>query len=211
MTYGEQFEIEEINAKKDRWRLTLLEGRLRLEREDESEVHEVERSQYGRGLDLRKMLGSKQALVVRIPKAKAFRLEPVTYDAIERWLPPFTRADVATILRTRLRWTLPIAILFIIGSLPLPGDPAQGIDPIPFDVVGCILGVGLLLLGVLARVAPHRNLLLLDAIWFLMLAADTAWTVFAQGSSPLWLLFAGFLVWVAATPYSLYQRFAATE
>jgi hypothetical protein len=41
MTYGEQFEIEEINAKKDRWRLTLLEGRLRLEREDESEVHEI--------------------------------------------------------------------------------------------------------------------------------------------------------------------------
>jgi hypothetical protein len=211
MSHGEQFEIEEMNAKKDRWRLTLLEGRLRLEREDGSEVHEVERSQYGSGLDLRKMMGSTQALVVRIPKAKAFRLEDLTNDAIERWLRPFTRADVAKILKTRLRWTLPIAILYIIGSLPLPGDPAKGIDPIPFDLVGCILGLGLILLGILARVAPHRNLLLLDAIWFLLLAADTAWSVFAQGSSPWWLLFAAFCVWIASTPLALYRRFDSTE
>jgi hypothetical protein len=211
MNYGEQFEVEEVNAKKDRWRLSLLEGRLRLERDDGSEVHEVERSEYGRGLDVRKMFGSARTLMVRVPKAKAFKIQPEAYEAIERWLRPFTRSDVAAILRTRLRWTLPIAILFIITSLPLPGDPDAGIEALPFDVVGFVLGVGLIVLGILARVAPHRNLFLVDAVWFLLLAADTVYSVFVQGKSQWWLLFAAFLVWVASTPLELYRRFDSTE
>ena len=87
----------------------------------------------------------------------------------------------------------------------------KAIDPIPFDVVGFALGVGLIALAILARVAPHRNLFLLDAIWFLLLAADTVWTVVGEGSSPLWLVLAAFLVWVATTPLALYRRFDSTE
>jgi hypothetical protein len=211
MSFGERFEVEEVTAKKGRWYLTLLEGRLRLDRDDESETHEIERSEYGRRLDVRKLMGSTQALVVRIPKARAFKLEHEAFEAIERWLRPFTRADVAAVLKTRLRWILPIAVLYMVGSLPMPGIPEEGIAPIPFDVVGFALGAGLIALAILARVAPHRNIFLFDAIWFLLLAADTVWTVVGEGSSPWWLLLAAFLVWVATTPLALYKRFASTE
>jgi hypothetical protein len=78
----------------------------------------------------------------------------------------------------------------------------------PFDRVGFALGTGLLALGILSRIAPHRNLLLLDALWFLLLAGDTVWSVVGEGRSPLWLLLAAFLVWVAVTPVVLYRRFS---
>jgi hypothetical protein len=206
-----RFELEEVNAKKDRWFLTLAEGRIRVERDDGREGHDIERSRYGTGFELRKLPGSRQVLFVRMPKGKAFHLEPAVADAIERWLRPFTRADVAAMLKARLKWTIPIAILFILTSMPLPGDAEQGIDPIPFDPIGCVLGVGLIVLAILARVAPHRNLFLVDAVWFVMLAADTAWSVVAEGSSPLWLLLSLFLVWAAAAPLALYRRFESTE
>lgn len=211
MDLKRQFELEEVSTKKERWILTLLEGRLRVQQAYGGESYEIERSEYGNALDLRKMLGSSHALVVKIPKSKAFQLDAEAFDAVDGWLRPFTRTDVATILRARLRWTLPIALLFMFTSMPLPGDPAQGIEAIPFDKVGFGLGVGLIVLGVLARFRPHRSLFLVDAVWFLLLAANNVWTVISQGSSPWWMMFSAFLVWVALTPLSFYRRFASVE
>ncbi len=211
MEAGVQFRLEEVTAKQTPWTLTLLEGRLRLERADGGEVHEIDRSDYGRGFEVHDIPGAPRVLTARLPKRRSFRLDPDTLAAVDRWLRPFTRTDVASILRTRLKWTLPIAILFLATSLPLPGVPEEGIEPVPFDGVGFALGAGLLVLGVLSRVAPHRNLFLLDAVWFLLLAGDTVWSVVGQGRSPLWLLLAAFLVWVAMTPLALYRRFAETD
>ena len=211
MTDVVQLELKEVAAKKTRWTLTLLEGRLRLERGDGAEVHDVERSEYGRRFEVNSAPGTPRVLVARVPKPKSYRLDPGALAAIDRWLRPFTRADVAAVLRTRLRWTLPIAALFILTSLPLPGSPEDGIAPVSFDRVGFVLGAGLLVLGVLSRLSPHRNLFLLDAVWFLLLAADTAWSVIGQGRSPLWLILAAFLIWVAITPLALFRRFAESD
>jgi hypothetical protein len=157
------------------------------------------------------MLGASHALVVKIPKAKAFQLDSEAYETVESWLKPYTRQDVATILKARLKWTLPIALLFMFTSLPLPGNEVEGLAPVPFDLFGFGLGVGLIVLGVLARVKPNRNLFLVDAVWFMLLAAENAWTVVERGGSWWWLLFSAFLVWVALTPLGFYRRFEGVE
>ena len=211
MDDGRLLWVEEFSSTKDRWKLTLLEGLLRLEREDGSESHEIARSEYGGDLDLRKMLGSSHALVVKMPKSKAFQLDAEAYQVVEDWLRPYTRADVATILRARLKWTLPIALLFMVTSIPLPGDPEQGVPAVPLDLVGFALGAGLIALGVLARKRPHPVLFLADAIWFLLLAVQNVWMVAARGSSPWWMLFSAFLIWVAMTPLGFYRRFRSVE
>lgn len=53
---------------------------------------------------------------------------------------------------------------------------------------------------------PHRVYILLDAFWFLALAGDTVRSVIT-GWSPLWLVMAGFQVFLVVTGVRQYRRF----
>jgi hypothetical protein len=154
------------------------------------------------------MLG--RALVARIPKPVILKLDDSSLAVLTFWVGPLTLEDLKGELRRRLRWTVPIGLLFVLGSIPLPGDPAAGVAGVPFDPVSLVLGLGLIALSVAARIVPHPFLLALDGLWFLLLAADTVWGVVRGGDSVWWLALAAFLVLAGLQPLAAYRRFSAS-
>jgi len=202
-----ELSLVDSSSRKRQWRVTVLADRLRLAPEDAPENHELLRTEAGTRLLLHSSFPMGKTLVAKVPKPVIFKLDEAAFAVLRDWVGPLTAADLKLQLRQSLRWTIPIGILFILGSLPLSGDPESGIQAVPFDPVSFGLGLGLIALSVLARVWRHRLLFALDGVWFLLLAADTAWDVVGRGRSPWWLLIVAFLLLAALQPLSAYRRF----
>jgi len=113
-------------------------------------------------------------------------------------------------LRRRYAWVLPVAILWIIGSLPLKGDSEAGVGPVPFDLFGLVLGLILVVSWTLAKWRPHSALFLVDSLWFAAMGVYLVLDVI-NGRSKGWLLLVALLFWLVATGLKHFARFRGTR
>ncbi len=117
-----------------------------------------------------------RALVVRAPTRLSVPLPGPPLAALRRFVEPVLDDHLAASLRRRLRLAAPIGVLVVITSLP-----SVGLGPL--DVGGLVFGGGLLVLTLAAKIRKHRVLFLLDAVLWLVLAANNA-SHFGRGGSP---------------------------
>jgi hypothetical protein len=113
--------------------------------------------------------------MISFPKEEGkpvFRLSKAHFEQLLRWLGPPSKARLTAEIRRRTRALVPIALLFVLTSLPCPGDASSSIQAIPFDLSAMILGLGLIVIFGVGRLYPHRVIFLLDAIWWIGLATD---------------------------------------
>jgi hypothetical protein len=198
-------EATEVTPKKPRWRIELAPEGLRGEREDGASF-EIPRSEILRRAKVFDSPLARRVLVVRKPKF-ILQLEPSSYHELEAWLgKDLLRME----LRKRHAWVVPIGIILILGSLPLPADPAAGIEGAPLQLLGLALGAILIVQGILSRLRPDRIYLLLDSGWFTVLAADTVLDV-AFGASPYWTPVIALQALLAAVSFRAWRRFGKME
>ncbi len=203
------FEAKAVGGKKGVWKFTLLAEALALEASDGSESHEIARTDAPEKIQLQKMPFGGDILVVQIPKKVIFRLEPDSAAFLKDWLGPPTIRDLKIALKGRLKWCLPIGILFILSAMPSSGDPATGLAPIPFDPLSLVLGAVLIAVVLLMRVWPCRALFLADATWFLMLAGQTVYKIVIGASSYWWGLAVALILVASKSAFAEYRRFAS--
>ncbi len=205
MTSTGEYRAIEVTRQQRPWLLRLFPQGLRLEAQNGGDAVHILREQVVPSLHLTDGLLSRYVLSVRRPRKLTVRLEPEAFLALRRWIGPVDGLRIA--LRGRLSYALPIGVLFLITSIPLPGDPASGIAAVPFNAVSAILGSALLLNGLLARLRPHRALLLLDSFWFLALAAQTAYRI-GSGASWAWVALIALQLPLVRSGIGLFQDLA---
>ena len=139
--------------------------------------------------------------------------EPVLFELTRRqakilgeMLGPPTEAQFEERLNAGYRGATWLAILLVILALPMPAFPEYGLEPLPTDYVGLALGVGLYLLAVLRKGWPSRLFFLLDALFFVVIAGDTAYGIY-QGDSLWWLLFIAVVLGFVRARLFDYRRF----
>lgn len=174
---------------------------------DGGETLVITRAEQPEQMHANRVFGGAALLVRRGKKRVAFRLDEGQLAVVEEWIGPPTRAHLAFSLKQRYGLGLPIGLFLLLTSLPFPGDPAAGIEPVPFNVVSAILGGGLIVLWAFSRWRPHPRLFILDAAWFALLALDTVYDVATGASSYWWLIFAALVMVFAQSGLGLYRKF----
>ncbi len=152
------------------------------------------------GLLLRRTISFKK------PIAKILQMEEQAFQAFADWLGYKPMLELC--LKQRYSWTLAVGMLFVISSIPLPGDPHEGIAPLPWKPFDLCMGASLVLVGYLSKKRPHRRYFLLDSAWFLVLSLTTLVNLIARGS-PFWLLIVVLQLALAASGFLLWRRFTA--
>ena len=196
--------VAELGKPQRVWKLVFFPEGMRAEPLFERPPVHVMRGEAMKVLRLVETLPAP-ALLLKVKPRASLRLDEPAYQAVSEWLG--RDLHLALALRGRLGWTIPIGVLFLLTSLPIPGDPAAGVAGTPFSPISAVLGGALLLQGILSRLWPHRIFLALDALWFLALAADTVRLVLTAGWSPLWLALGAFQVMLAVTGVRQFRRF----
>ncbi len=198
---SQEYVIEPLGKKAGSWRLVIRSADLALYEDPDTQPFVILREQLQRDVVL---LERMRVLVVNKPTKVTFKLPPEAVGAVADWIG--ARVLAAFYLKRRYAWVLPVAILWVLGSLPLPGDPDSGVEPVALDVVGLGLGVALVASWAFAKWRPNPLLFLVDSIWFLCLAGYLAHGVF-EGRSKLWMLLVGLLLWMVLTGFKHYARF----
>jgi hypothetical protein len=191
-----------------KWTLRLFPEGLRGERQDDGASVHVLRPKLPDVVQVHDGLLLKRTLVVKKPRRTTLQLDPDGFRRLSRWIGGPTLLRMA--LKRRLSWTIPIGILFVVISVPLPGDLEAGIEAVPFNPVSAVLGTALIVQGVASRLWPRPVFFLLDALWFCGLAADTVYRV-TQGQRPYWLVFVVLQVGLAVGGLRLWRRFQGTS
>ena len=142
------------------------------------------------------------------PIKRTFKMTRDAAATLAEWIGKPVLA--AAYLKRRYAWVLPLAILWILGSLPLAGDPSVGIDAVPFDPIGLGLGLTLVISWAFAKWRPHPTLFLVDSIWFLVMGGQLIMSVF-EGRSKGWLVLVPFLLWMIVTGLKHFFRFRGTR
>ena len=112
-------------------------------------------------------------------------------------------------VRSRVKWFIPIALLFLFTSLPMPADPEAGLEALPLDVAGLMLGGGLLVIALIARIRPMAWLILADSFWLALLAGRGVQEVLFADSHWAWLFLDAWLVVMALQGVKTYRLLAA--
>jgi len=208
MSEGQTLELTGQAGRRGKWSVSLEAEALTFTALKGDESFGVRRADADEKIDLQEPWFSDPLLVVTVAKKKViFKLKRAQLAPLKKWFGPPTIRRLKAALKRRLAWNLPVGILFIITSLPLAADPESGAEAVPFDAVSAGLGASLIAIGILARLWPRRILLLLDALWYLFLAADVAFGIF-RGDSPLWTILIVILLVGAKVSFDEYRRFA---
>jgi len=183
---AEGLTLSAVSAKTDEqpWTLHFDGDTLHGTRDDTGESFTVQRDETLERLELLDGLFLARALSVK-PPGLQLKFEVTAYRALKDWIGQHRLLRM--ILRTRLRWDLPIGILFVLLALPISGDPEAGIPAIPVDWLNALLGALLILSGLLGHRWPHPRYLLLDSFWWAILAAMTLMGL-AEGDHKGWIL-----------------------
>jgi len=198
------FAIEEPGNPDRRWRLQIRPGDLALFHDEDPQPYVILREQMQKDVVL---IEGMRVLAVNKPKKATFRLPPEAVSAVADWIG--TPLLAAHYLKRRYSWVLPVAFIWILGSLPMPGDPDSSRDPMPLDMFGMVLGFALLVSWGVAKWRPNPVLFLVDSIWFLCLAGYLSYDVW-HGRSMLWMILVGLLLWMALTGINHFRRFKGT-
>lgn len=189
------------------WTLRLFAQGLRLtpQREGEAAIHLL-RSELATHVDLVNFGVTRRTLVVRKPKKRLFKLDPAAWEQMKDWIGRDARLRIA--LRQRLGYGVPIGVLVLISSLPVPGNAEAGIEGVAFSPLFATLGVLLIAGAILARRRPHPALFLVDSAWFAVVAGTLVLRVI-HGGSPLWLILVVMQVLLVWSGVSLFRDLSA--
>lgn len=146
-----------------------------------------------------------QTFAITEPRKLTFKLSAEATDALAEWIGKSVVA--ATYLRQRYAFVLPIAVIWILGSLPLFGKSPEAL---PFDPVSFGLGSTLVIMWAFARWRPHPALFLVDSFWFFALAASLIVDV-AKGGNKGWLVLVVLLLWMVVSGVKHFARFRGTR
>jgi hypothetical protein len=144
-----------------------------------------------------------RSLSIKNPKV-VLRFQPEGFRALKDWVGQSLL--LRGVLKQRLGWALPLGILFLLGSLPVEADVAAGVDASPFDVFSALMGGFLLMQGAAAQTWPHAFFLLLDSIWFAVLAVSSVLGI-VGGDSVFWGLAVMLQLWLVFTGLRDWSRF----
>ena len=201
-------ELKSLNRKQGDWTLEVSDAGATFRRGDGDERIDVPRPVLREECNLLPVLGGQGVLVVRHGKRKLkFVLTPEQKDSLDLALGPETPESLRLTLKRRYALCVPLAVLFVLTSLPFPADEAAGFEAVPFSPLSLILGIGLLGLWVHARLAPRSYLFVADSAWFLVLAASTVWDILRGWSSVWWLVWVVLLVHLASQGLQQHKRF----
>ena len=191
-------------------RLNVYEDHLDYENPSESQQFSIARGEAAKKVIFSESVLSPRVVAFHFEKKKTYRFPQEDYNFLWNWMGPMTRERVKTALRSRFKWILPIGILFMIFSAPLPADPSSGTAAVPFSPVSFGLGVTLILMSLVSRAMAHRVFFLADTLWFLALAGLLIKDV-SGGGSALWLAFAALQVVCAWDGFQLFRRYSGTR
>ena len=197
--------LKELNARGKEWTLTLHVEHLALAESTEGRPYIIMRPQMMKTAVLAEAVG---ALVLTQPVKLTFKLPAQSVAALAEWIgqPALARYY----LKQRYGLMLPAAILCMVGSLPLPGNPAAGVQPIPFNPLSLSLGVLLAVSWAFAKWRPSPLLFLMSSIWFLAMGAQLVAGVMLNGRSKVLLVLLPFLLWLIVRGVKHFCRFRGT-
>lgn len=156
------------------WALDCYEASVTFRKVEGSERRsfEVEKSDLSERVGLAESLFLPQVLVLRTePKQKiSFLIGRDEKDRFLKWAGKAIHLQFA--LQSRTGLMMPIGLLLMLTSLPIPGSPGDGIPALPFAFFWFSMGGILLFFGVLTKRMPHKNILLMYCVWFFMVAAE---------------------------------------
>ncbi len=197
--------LTEVGKEAGQWSLTLHADHLELKRASEAQPIGILRDELMRSAVL---IEGMKVFAVNKPLKVNFALTADATTTIAEWIGlPFLAASY---LRRRYGWVLPVAVIWMVGALPISGDPASGFKPVAFDPIGFALGATLVLSWVFAKWRPNAVLFLVDSIWFAIMSGHLVMSV-VNGWSKTWLLLLIPLLWMAVTGVKHYYRFRGIE
>ena len=205
------FEITAQAGRKGVWRVSLGAEALTLAAVEGNESFQISRADAEEKIELHMWRFHQPILVVIISKKRiVFKCEQAPAALVKEWLGPPTIRGLNVALKRWLRWCIPLGILYVVVSLPLPADPEIGEEAVPFDPFMAFLGITLVAITLLARIWPQRVWFLLSSIWLSMMAIDVALNIY-HGDSWWWSIVVIFVIVVAKRGVSEYQRFATVS
>ena len=171
--------MTEMNSAKRTWMLTLHPKHLALSDPSGVQPYTLTHEEMMRSA---MVIEGMRALALSKPVKMTFKLAPETLSALVEWIgkPALARFY----LRRRYAWVLPVATLWILGSMPIAGDPASGREAQPMDLI--------------------------DSLWFLVMAGHLAMEV-ASGRSKGWLVLMALMLWMVLTGFKHFIRFKGTR
>lgn len=187
-------ELEATEASKDApaWTIALADHELRGRSEAKRASFTITRDSLLAKLSIVDGFFAPRCVSVRNPKV-VLRLQPDAFRALKDWVGQ--QLLLRGVLKQRLGWALPIGILFLIGSLPVEADVAEGIEAMPFDVFSAVLGGLLLVQGAASQKWPHHVFLVLDSAWFAALMVSSILDI-VNGADMLWGLAIAMQLWL---------------
>ncbi len=197
------FVIQDLGPAHKEWRITCHPSHLALADAPDAQPYVILRDEMMKTVTL---IEGMRALVFVKPVKITLKLPPEAAAAVAEWIGKALLARYY--LRRRYGWVLPVAVIWLLGSLPIPGEATR--PAVPFDPIG--LGLGIVLIGSwgLAKWRPHPALFLVDSLWFLAIGAQLAWQV-THGRSKAWLVLIPLLFWAVITGCKHFVRFRGTD
>lgn len=197
--------LTELGKPAKTWTLTLHPAHLGLAESPGEPPYVILREEVMKSAML---IEGMNAFAVKAPHKATFKLAPEGTAALAEWIGKPVLA--AFYLRRRYAWVLPVAVIWLVASLPMPGNPSAGVEPTRFDPVGFGLGLTLVVSWACAKWRPHPLLFLVDSLWFLMLAGYLVRDIL-QGRSMAWVLLVVLLLWMVVTGLKHFTRFRGTN
>lgn len=205
------FEVKvQSGRRKGPWKVTLEPDVLTLSACESTEQHQISKAQAWEKVEFFGAFLKNKFLSVKIPKAQLFEITPEQETLIKEWLGPPTIKDMKLALKKRLKWSLPLGIMFIFISLPMSARPEAGLEAIPLDLFGIILGVVLVGLSIVMRFWPRRELFLVNSAWFLVGIVKITYDIIT-GANWLWSIFLLLLLISVIDGFKQYRRFEQLE
>lgn len=198
------FQLVEVGSKaRAVWTLTILPTHLALADAPGAQPYVILRGQMMKSVIFMEGLRS---LVLKEPRKVNLKMTSEAAKALAEWIGRPFLASFYMNRRYRMLW--PWALIWILASLlPLPGKGLQlFLDPVPL-----ILGLVLLAMWGIARWRPHPVLFLVDAIWFLCVAARLTSHVLQYHRSKGWFVIVALMISGAVTGVMHFVRFRKTK
>jgi phage FluMu protein Com len=202
------FNIIRQTGKKQIWQLSLYADRLILHYPEAGTLVEVLRDQAIHKLKTAKLFLILPVLIVKGLKKFTYRIKANEYEVINEWIgkPQLLKKT----LNQRFRWCLPIGFFYMLTSLPLSEDPAAGLEEIPFDPMGMILGLALFVLSFFMKKKPHPSLFVADSVCFFLLLCYTLFQIHS-GANVYWGIVIPLFIILIITGMSHYRYFSGIQ
>ena len=203
------FLFEEENRKKTKWEISLFKDKMTLQSKETHTSLTIFRDDAANKIKMSRLYIVPPLLLIKDSETKLnFRIKSEEYDILSEWVGKGTL--LKTTLKQRLAYCIPIGILYLWASLPVSGDPASGLAPVPFDPISFGLGIILILISILAKIMPHPALFLLDSGWFFLLMSYTIMQIL-KGSSLYWGILVVLYIIVIISGILHYKNFASVR